>query len=141
MKFSYRITSFDDITPRNAHRKELVLQADVVPTDKRGTLEEKSVTTKIEFKVILQSSRLYFWKKANSALEEGESMSKVLYEFGREHLKQKLQEGKVTEPIDLILNNKNTRLSCPYDPAEIEIDLSIWHEVEVYRPIGFGLNF
>ena len=139
--YDYHILKFKDVTPRDLHGKKYLLKAEVVPTDKRGTPEEKSVTIKIEFKVTLQSSRLYGWKKNNPALEEQESMRKVLYKFGQEYLKQKLRAGVFGEITDLMLHNKNVPSFCPYDPEGIEIDLKICHEVEVHRPIGFDLNF
>lgn len=144
MKFySYRIISFEDITEPRSHGKKFRMKAEVIPTEKRETLEEETETIQIEGTVDFgESYPIYGWpvlfkrEKLRKDINQ-ENLRKVMYEYARKYLEKKVQEGETKLSFELKITYQNAPKVCPFDPAKIEIDHNKWYELEVSRPIGF----
>ena len=139
--YSYRILSFDDVTERRAHRKEFLLRAEIVPTEKKHSSVEKSAITQIMITVSCSESQITSWaaQDRNPELAEPENLYKVLHEYGRQYLEEKLREGETAGSFELRLFWKGPE-PCRFNPAVIEIDHIRWYDVEVSRPIGFRIQ-
>jgi len=134
--YSYRIISFEDITEPRSHGKKFRMKAEVIPTEKRGTLEEEAETTPIEGTVEFGTYPIYGWpllfKRENqSKVINQENLRKVMYEYGRTYVEKKLQEGETNLPFELETKHRNAPKTCPFDLAKIEIDYNMWYEIEV----------
>ena len=131
---SYCIVSFEDITPRESNTKVFELEAEIVPTEKLGSPEEASATTKTAVKVTCARTLQAMWITRKSELGRHKNLRRVLYEYGKRYLEEKLQAGKTTGRLQLALHLKNAPELCPFDPANIEIGHNIWYEVKVNNP-------
>jgi hypothetical protein len=68
---------------------------------------------------------------------EKSKLSKVLFQFAKEHLEKMLKQGKFEPDTKVTLNTGTHKGSCPFDPRFVEEPDGATLEIEVKRSIGF----
>ena len=120
--------------------KKVWLQAEVVPKDKLGTPEEEAETTTMNVQVFVSGSEISPWGLGGrdyKPIDENENLKKVLYEYCKKYLEQKLQEGVVEGTFEHDESFLSRTDPSKFNPERINVDFGLPHEVEVSRPIGF----
>ena len=100
-----------------------------------GSPEQKSRTLQYVIKVGCTSTLAacwgpeFDWLRGNNV--SNPNFIKVLFEYGKRHVVQKLKDGDLSEREELILNTSNTETTCPFDPSFIEDPFGALIEVEL----------
>jgi hypothetical protein len=69
-------------------------------------------------------------------------LPRVLFEYGRRHLKQKVLDKALSEFEELLLHTRNTETPCPFDPDRIEDPSGATLEIEhTTKPLMDDLTF
>jgi hypothetical protein len=85
----------------------------LVESELIGKPEELSRSSKHNLKVGVSGTLAACWNLPKDLLE------KVLFEYGSRYLRQKLQDGALSEKEELFLHTGNAENPCPYDPQRI----------------------
>lgn len=56
-------------------------------------------------------------------------LEKVLFEYAKRHIKNKVRDNTLGYYEELQLNSYNTSLKCPYDPANIKIEFNVEEDI------------
>ncbi len=92
---------------------EYIYPFSVIDSSLIGSPEEKSKTDYHEIKVGMSRDLQSCWDLKKSDLV------KVLFEFGKRHVIQKLKDGTLSEKEELSLHTGNTEKTCPFDISRI----------------------
>ena len=95
-------------------RREFVFPFRVVDTALIGAPEEESQSKHYKVKVDVSRTLETCW-----GLDEG-NLIKVMYEYGKRHVVQKLKDGTLGDREELFLSTYNTEQPCPFNPERIE---------------------
>lgn len=104
---SRRIISGRDVT-------EYVFPFRVVNTDLVGGPDEKLYSSRHTIKVAVTETLSATWEFTDDELH------RVMFEYGKRHTIQKLQDGTLREVEELDLHTGNAQYPCPFNPAQIE---------------------
>lgn len=128
ISYSYRMSASRDITnPGESMRfTRFFIEADVALTDKPSMPEGKPAITRINGTVTITNQ--VPWPEL--AKSDPETRVKIFFELGRREVVNKLRKGENTGEFKIELNRDSAPKACPHDPAEIEIDLGVWHQVK-----------
>ena len=98
-----------------------------------GLPEQKSRSSQYSIKVGCTSTLAacwgFDWLQGNAI--SNQDFIKVLFEYGKRHIAQKLKDGHLSQEEELILNTSNTETTCPFDPSRIEAPLGAHIEVDL----------
>ena len=112
---------------------EYLFPYSVVDSSLIGLPEEKSRTSHYFIKVGCTSTLAacwgFDWLQGNNI--SNLDFIKVLFEYGKRHIIQKLKDGDLSEKEELILNTSNTETTCPFDPSRIDAPLGACIEVDL----------
>ena len=111
--------------PRTRDATEYVLPYAVVDSSLVGTSEERSRTSSFSIRVGGTGSLISCWDF------EKADLIKVLFEYGKRHIIQKLKDDALSDKEELLLSTSTAEIPCPFDPsripnptgATIEVDL------------------
>jgi hypothetical protein len=103
----------------------------LVSSEYVGTPRQTSETKSGRISVEITGSLMAVWRLEKSKL------SKVLFQFAKEHLEKMLKQGKFEPDTKVTLNTGTHKGSCPFDPRFVEEPDGATLEIEVKRPIGF----
>jgi len=87
----------------------------VVDSGLIGKPEEIARSTRHELKVGISGTLAACWNLPDHLLE------RVLFEYGQRHLKQKLNDGSLSNIEELLLHTGNAENPCPFDPQRIGV--------------------
>jgi hypothetical protein len=111
--------------PRTRDATEYVFPYAIVDSSLVGTPEERSRTSSFSIRVGGTGSLISCWD-----FEEAD-LIRVLFEYGKRHVIQKLKDGALSDKEELLLSTSTAEIPCPFDPsripnlagATIEVDL------------------
>lgn len=95
-------------------RREFVFPFRVVDTTLMGAPEEESQSKHHKVKVDVSGTLEACWGL------EGGDLIKVMYEYGKRHVVQKLKDGTLDDKEELFLSTANAEQRCPFNPKRIE---------------------
>jgi len=123
-----------EYVPKAGDYTDIRFDFSIVDTAFVGGPEERKNTSQV--KVLARISRTLeaIWKLAPPQLE------KVLYEFAKRHLQDKVSDGTDSADERIDLNTSTAQQDCPYEPERISITPGSRFEVEVRRQFGFRTN-
>ncbi|MCL4704011.1 hypothetical protein KJ068_02555 [bacterium] len=85
----------------------------VVATSLIGTPEERNQTSHHKIRMGVSGTLYSCWQLRNSDL------IKVLFEYGKRHVIQKLKDGALSGKEELMLHTENADTPCPFEPSRI----------------------
>jgi len=120
-----------NLSNRSRHATEYGFQFRVVDSSLLGTPEEISETRDYFLKVGITEILAASWGLSDTDL------FKVLFEYGKRHVIQKIKDGTLSEEEELWLSTASHPTTCPFDPSRIEIKGEVSFEVEIpEKPIA-----
>jgi hypothetical protein len=93
---------------------ELSFPFRLVDSDLIGKPEEESKSTYHQISVVVTGSLVSSWNFTDDQL------LRVMYEYGKRHVVEKIREGTLSEFEEIDLHTRNVELPCPFDPDRIE---------------------
>jgi hypothetical protein len=90
-----------------------------------GTPEEISETRDYFLRVGITETLAVGWGLSDTDL------FKVLFEYGKRHVIQKIKNGTLADKGDLWLSTASHPTTCPFDPSRIELIDKVSFEVEI----------
>jgi len=100
----------------------------IVETSLLGSPEEKSRTQQYVVTIGLSRELRVNWRVGE--VDESE-LVKLLFEFGKRHVFEKLQHGSLTEEEELLLTTQNSPQECPFEISRIADPEGASFDVEV----------
>lgn len=94
--------------------KEFVFPFRLVDTGLIGTPDEKNRSSHHKITVVVSRTLASCWRFTD------DQRHRVMFEYGKRHIIQKLRDGTLRESEELDLNTSNVDLPCPFDPERIE---------------------
>lgn len=116
---------FCDLSTRRRHATEYGFQFKVVDSSLLGAPEEKSETRDYFIRVGITETLADSWRLSDTDLV------KVLFEYGKRHVIQKIKDGTLAEREELWLSTTSHPAICPFDPSRIEVKNGVPFEVEI----------
>lgn len=117
MSESYTITfSKDEWLPVTRDGKDYSLTYSYVPTALVGQPEEESNTNYAKVVVGISRTLAEFWNV------DVEDLRKVLFEYVKRHLKEKVEEKSLGGNSEIQLTTYNAPQKCPFNPSRIDIN-------------------
>lgn len=114
---------------------DVVYHLGVTPKEYIGSPEEKSKTSYHSIKVGISTSQYTVWNKID--YQKSHAWLKILYEYAKRHITEKLLIGNLAEYEVLELYSYNTPATCPFDPERIPAQGNWKFEVELPNPKKF----
>lgn len=102
-----RVISGRDVT-------EYVFPFRLVDTELIGTCDEKSRSSHHAITVVVSRTLASCWGFMD------DQRHRVMFEYGKRHIIQKVRDGTLGESEELDLHTANVELPCPFDPERIE---------------------
>ena len=102
-----RVVSGRDVT-------EYVFPFRLVDTELIGSSDEISRSSRHEITVVVSRTLASCWDFTDDQLH------RVMFEYGKRHIVQKVRDGTLGESEELVLHTRNVELPCPFDPGRIE---------------------
>jgi len=103
---------------------DYLFQYDLVDSTFVGRPEEQNRTSHFDIKVGGTRSLLACWD-----LNEAD-LIKVLFEYGKRHIVQKLKDGTLSDEEELLLSTSTAEVPCPFDPSRIQSPTGTTIEVD-----------
>ena len=129
LDYSYHINDFSKQNKPGEKRQTISFVFDVVPTNRIRTREETFDTTQVSIKISINDSLRSKWAFSESFVAEDNNLLKILYEYARRFLEDKIQSGKTTGFYQLDLIPENIDQYGSIDPKNIELNYSKWIKV------------
>jgi hypothetical protein len=104
---------------------DYLFQYDLVDSTFVGMPEEQNRTSHFDIKVGGTRSLLACW-----GLNEAD-LIKVLFEYGKRHIVQKLKDGTLSDEEELLLSTSTAEVPCPFDPSRIQSPTGTTIEVDM----------
>jgi hypothetical protein len=121
------ITLLDyECLPKAGDYREFIFTFSVVDPSFMGSPDEQS-----------QSSVLCLTVKISRSLQAIWNLDKVLFEYAKRKLVEKLSRGIILADATIDLNTSTVSSTCPFDPDTISLIPGSSNEVEVKRKLGF----
>jgi hypothetical protein len=119
---NYRIELFCQILKRGS-----------IPTFRLIAKVKKNKSRFTELVVDVSCSRglLALWRHKEPVLKNEEDLRRVIYEFSRIYLEDKLKSGNTTGYHKVHLKITNSPKTCPFDSTKIKIDYNKLFKIEV----------
>ena len=128
-----RVTFFEPYEmPHTRAAIEYVFPFCAVDSSMIGEPRQKSLTTTHIIKMDITTTLLAVWR-----IPDKESIIKVLFQYAREDVEQKIKDGMLSDEQELSLATYNSPESCPFDISSIPTPTNYSFEVDI--PIG-GLS-
>ncbi|MBU4229624.1 MAG: hypothetical protein KKG88_04910 [Proteobacteria bacterium] len=102
-----RVISGKDVT-------EFVFPFRLVDSELLGRPEELSQSTQHQISVVVSRTLAACWNLTD------DQQLRVMYEYGKRHVIEKIREGTLSDSEEIDLHTRNTELPCPFDPERIE---------------------
>ena len=93
---------------------EYVFPFRLVDTELVGSPDEISRSSHHEITVVVSGSLASCWNLND------DQQHRVMFEYGKRHIVQKIQDGTLRKSEELDLYTRNVELPCPFDPERIE---------------------
>ncbi|MHC1574408.1 MAG: hypothetical protein ACXQTY_01185 [Candidatus Methanogasteraceae archaeon] len=103
--------------PKNRDAVEYQFPFTVVDSSLIGSPEEESETKQHSIKVCITGVLVACWR--SRALLSRPDLVKVLFEYGKRHIAEKLEGGTLSDKEELYLSTSNYPDECPFDPSMI----------------------
>ncbi len=100
--------------PRRGDYTEFVFPFRLVDTELVGRPDEISRSSHHEITVFVSGSLASCWNLND------DQQHRVMFEYGKRHIVQKMRDGTLGKSEELDLNTLNVELPCPFDPERIE---------------------
>ena len=110
---------------RTRDATEFLFPYSIVDSSLIGAPEEKSRASRFSIKVGVSGTLESCWNLTNAHIV------KVLFEYGKRHIVQKLKDGALTGSEELLLHTGNAEVPCPFDVSRIENPAGARIEVDV----------
>jgi len=107
------------------HAIEFGFKFNVVDSSLIGAPEEKSETRDYFLKVGISETLAACWQLSDPDL------FKVLFEYGKRYVIQKIKDGTLADEEELWLFTTSHPTTCPFDPSRIELKEKVSFEVEI----------
>lgn len=114
------------VTTRDA--SEFLYPYSIVDSSLIGAPEERSRTSRFTLKVGASGTLESCW-----GLSEPD-LVKVLFEYGKRHIVQKLKDGALTDSEELLLHTANAEVPSPFDVSRIESPAGTRIEIDIDSP-------
>ena len=112
-----RVISGRDVT-------EYVFPFRLVDTELIGSSDEISRSSRHEITVVVSRTLASCWDFTDDQLH------RVMFEYGKRHIVQKVRDGTLGESEELDLHTRNVELPCPFDPGRIENPINAEVKIE-----------
>jgi hypothetical protein len=112
-----RVVSGRDVT-------EYVFPFRLVDTELIGSSDEISRSSRHEITVVVSRTLASYWDFTDDQLH------RVMFEYGKGHIVQKVRDGTLGESEELDLHTRNVELPCPFDPGRIENPINAEVKIE-----------
>lgn len=112
-----RVVSGRDIT-------EYIFPFRLVDTELIGSSDEISRSSRHEITVVVSRTLASCWNFTDDQLH------RVMFEYGKRHIVQKVRDGTLGESEELDLHTRNVELPCPFDPGRIENPINAEVQIE-----------
>ncbi|MBW1924045.1 MAG: hypothetical protein JRJ35_11280 [Deltaproteobacteria bacterium] len=93
---------------------ELIFPFRLIDTELIGSPEEERKSTDHQISVVVTGSLAACWD-----LNDDQRL-RVMYEYAKRHVVEKIREGTLREFEEIDLHTRNVELPCPFDPDRIE---------------------
>ena len=122
-----------DISPNDLAGDKYLFKFSIVPKEKFDIRYQDSEPQRL--KIIMGARKKESLLIKNIKLKENQNLLKVLYEYSKSILVDRLKQGisKVDEEITL----KDISKILSYDPNNINMKIGEWFEIEIPTKIGF----
>lgn len=110
---------------RTRDASDYLFPYDIVDSTFVGMPEEQSKTSDFDIKVGATRSLVASW-----ALDEND-LIKVLFEYGKRHVIQKLKDDTLSAEEELLLSISTAEVPCPFDPSRIPSPTGTTIEVDL----------
>ncbi len=110
-------TIFFEPTLRNISGRdvtEYIFPFRIVDPELIGKTDEMSQSFHHTIKVVVSRTLASCWDFNDDQLH------RVMFEYGKRHIIQKLRDGTLRKDEELDLHTANAELPCPFDPSRIE---------------------
>lgn len=112
-----RVISGRDVT-------EYIFPFRLVDTEIIGTPDELNLSSQHNITVVVSRTLASCWGFND------DQQHRVMFEYGKRHILQKVREGTLSESEELDLHTGNAELPCPFDPSLIENPMNAKIKVE-----------
>jgi hypothetical protein len=102
-----RVISGKDVT-------EFVFPFRLVDSELLGRPEELSKSAQHQISVVVSRTLAACWDLTD------DQKLRVMYEYGKRHVIEKIREGTLSDGEEIDLHTRNAELPCPFDPERIE---------------------
>ncbi len=113
--------------PSTRDATEYLFDLSIVDSNLLNTPEERSSTKTVAILVGISGTLHVMWVYKDPKI----NLEKVLYEFGKRHIIQKIQEGTLLDKEELWLTTASHPEECPFDSAKINMARGTNIEIEV----------
>ena len=110
---------------RTRDASDYLFPYDLVDSTFVGMPEEQCKTSDFDIKVGATRSLVASWR-----LNEND-LIKVLFEYGKRHIIQKLKDGTLSSEEELLLSTSTAEVPCPFDPSRIPSPTGTTIEVDL----------
>lgn len=96
-----------------------------------GTPEEENKYSERYIKVGISGTLIACWGLGRNSNEDIESLAKLLFEYGKRHIIQKIKDSTLSEKEEIDLTTANAPERCPFNPKKTHNPEGAYYDIEM----------